>query len=392
MTKLLVKLFVKDYKNTEKQEVRTSYGILTSVVGIISNLILFIVKIAIGIIIRSISVIGDAFNNLSDAASSVIGFFGVKIAGRPADKEHPFGHGRAEYIASLIVAFLIIQVGFTVIKNSTSKIFNPEAVLFNWTTIIILSVSVFIKLWLAFFNSKLGKRINSTVMKATATDSLADVLVTSATIISIIIEKSTTYSVDGWMGIIVGVFVTISGLSVAKETLLPLMGEAVNMDVYKKITKRVESYDGIIGSHDLIVHNYGPNNIMATIHAEIPNDADLEMAHETIDLIERDVLEDLGILLVIHMDPIEVNDLKVIEKRDMITNIVTDLEAEASIHDFRVVNGERKINLIFDLVVPHSYDVKDQQELLRKLIQKTRKVDYRYDCIVTIESSFIADN
>lgn len=392
MTKLLVKLFVKDYKNTEKQEVRTSYGILTSVVGIISNLILFIVKIAIGIIIRSISVIGDAFNNLSDAASSVIGFFGVKIAGRPADKEHPFGHGRAEYIASLIVAFLIIQVGFTVIKNSTSKIFNPEAVLFNWTTIIILSVSVFIKLWLAYFNSKLGKRINSTVMKATATDSLADVLVTSATIISIIIEKSTTYSVDGWMGIIVGVFVTISGLSVAKETLLPLMGEAVNMDVYKKITKRVESYDGIIGSHDLIVHNYGPNNIMATIHAEIPNDADLEMAHETIDLIERDVLEDLGILLVIHMDPIEVNDLKVIEKRDMITNIVTDLEAEASIHDFRVVNGERKINLIFDLVVPHSYDVKDQQELLRKLIQKTRKVDYRYDCIVTIESSFIADN
>lgn len=392
MTKLLVKLFVKDYKNTEKQEVRTSYGTLASVVGIISNVILFIVKIIIGIIIRSISVTGDAFNNLSDAASSVVGFFGVKIAGRPADKEHPFGHGRAEYIASFIVAFLIIQVGFTVIKNSISKILNPEAVLFNWTAIILLSVSVLIKLWLAYFNLKLNKHIDSMVMKATATDSFADVLVTSATILSIIIEKLTTYSVDGWMGIIVGVFVTISGISVAKETLLPLMGEAVKKDVYKKITEKVESYDGIIGSHDLIVHNYGPNNIMATIHAEIPNDADLKKAHEIIDLIERDILEDFGILLVIHMDPIEVNDIKTLEKRDMVSNIVANLETKASIHDFRVVNGEKQINLIFDLVVPHSYGVKDQQELLAKLIQKTRKVDYRYECIVSIKNSFIAEN
>lgn len=392
MTKLLVKLFVKDYENTKKQEVRTAYGILTSIVGIIFNLILFIFKLTIGIIIKSISVIGDAFNNLSDAASSVIGFLGVKIAGRPADKEHPFGHGRAEYIASLIVAFLTIQVGFTVIKNSISKIFNPQAVVFNWITIIILGVSVFIKLWLAYFNSKLGKRIDSTVMKATATDSFADVLVTTATIISIIIERALGYAVDGLMGVFVGAFVTISGISVAKETLMPLMGEAVNKDVFKKITEKVESYEGIIGSHDLIVHNYGPSNIMATIHAEIPNNADLEKAHEIIDLIEKDVLEELNILLVIHMDPVEINDIKIIKKRDMITNIVTNLEAKASIHDFRVVNGEKKINLIFDLILPHSYGVKDQQELLRKLIQETRKIDYKYNCIVTIESSFIAEN
>ena len=392
MTKLLVELFVKDYENTKKQEVRTAYGILTSIVGIIFNFILFIFKLTIGIIIKSISVIGDAFNNLSDAASSVIGFLGVKIAGRPADKEHPFGHGRAEYIASLIVAFLTIQVGFTVIKNSISKIFNPQAVVFNWITIIILGVSVFIKLWLAYFNSKLGKRIDSTVMKATATDSFADVLVTTATIISIIIERASGYAVDGLMGVFVGAFVTISGISVAKETLMPLMGEAVKKDVFKKITEKVESYEGIIGSHDLIVHNYGPSNIMATIHAEIPNNADLEKAHEIIDLIEKDVLEELNILLVIHMDPVEINDIKIIKKRDMITNIVTNLEAKASIHDFRVVNGEKKINLIFDLILPYSYGVKDQQELLRKLIQETRKIDYKYNCIVTIESSFIAEN
>lgn len=392
MTNLLVRLFVKDYKNVGSQQVRTSYGILTSVVGIIANIILFVVKLAIGLLIKSISVIGDAFNNLSDAASSLIGYFGVRIAKRPPDKEHPFGHGRAEYIASFIVAFLIIQVGFTVIKNSISKILKPESTLFNWPIIIFLSITILVKVWLSYFNSKLGKRINSNVMKATAADSFADVIVTSVTIISIIVEKISAYSIDGWIGILVGVFVMISGVSVAKETMLPLMGEAVNKDLYNKITKKVKSYEGIIDAHDLIVHNYGPSNIMATIHVEVPNDAELEKAHEIVDLIEKEVLEDLGIFLVIHIDPVEVNDIKVLEKKDMIGNIVRKYEEKASIHDFRVFNKDKQTNLIFDLLVPNSYSLEDEKVLLRNIIQETRKVDYRYECVINISKSFVEDN
>lgn len=389
MSSILVKFFVKDYKNTEKPKVRTDYGILASIVGIIANVLLFLVKLIIGIFISSISVIGDAFNNLTDAASSIISFIGVKIAAKPADNDHPFGHGRAEYIASFVVAFLILQVGFSVIQNSISKISNPEPVLFNWITIIILSISVLVKLWLGLFNSKLGKLIDSNVMKATAADAYGDVLITSATIASIIIERISGYYVDGWVGVLVGIFVLISGINIAKETLIPLMGEAVNKNVYRKITDKVESYDGIVGSHDLIVHNYGPSNIMATIHAEIPNDSDLEEIHEVIDRIERDVLEELDIFLVIHMDPIETNDVNVLEKKEMIMEISSKLEPQSSIHDFRVVKGEKQTNLIFDLVVPYSYSKKDERTLVHNIVQEVRKLDYHYECIITVENSFI---
>ncbi len=391
MTNLLVKLFVKDHKNTEDSNVRTSYGVLVSTIGIIANILLFLAKLVIGIFIKSISVVGDAFNNLTDAGSSIISFIGVKIAARPADEEHPFGHGRAEYIASFIVSFLIIQVGFTIIKSSFSKIINPEPVLFNGITIMFLSLSVLVKIWLAYLNTKLGKRINSNVMKATAIDSLGDVVVTVTTILSIIVERLSGYYIDGWVGIIVGGFILVSGINVAKDTLMPLMGESVSKDVYKKITDKVESYDGIIGSHDLIVHNYGPSNTMATIHAEVPNDSDLEQIHEQIDLIERDVQEDLGIFILIHMDPIEVNDERILKKQDMVTEIVTRLEPESYIHDFRVVDGVKKINLIFDLVIPFSYSKEDQYALVRNITKEVRKVDYRYDCIITIKNSFVAE-
>lgn len=392
MIKLLVRLFVKDYKNIEDVEVRTNYGILASVVGVIANLLLFLIKLIIGIFIKSISVIGDAFNNLTDASSSIIGYIGVKIAAKPADSEHPFGHGRAEYIASFIVAVLIIQVGLSVIQNSISKIINPEPVAFNWTTIIFLFITILVKVWLALFNSKLGKRINSNVMKATAADSIGDVVVTSATILSIIAERISGYSIDGWSGLIVGGFVLISGANVAKETLLPLMGESINKNVYKRISNKVESYDGIVGSHDLIVHNYGPSNIMATIHAEVPNDSNLEKIHEKIDLIEREILEDMGIFLVIHMDPVETNDTDVIEKRNIVTKIVKDLDSDASIHDFRVLKGEKKTNLIFDLVVPYSYSSEDERTLIRNIIKEIRKLDFRYDTTINIENSFVSDS
>lgn len=392
MTKLLLKLFIKDYDNIKDTKVRTGYGVLASTVGIICNIILFIIKFAIGFFINSISVIGDAFNNLSDASSSIIGLVGIKIAERPADKEHPFGHGRAEYIASFVVAFFILQVGFSVFKNSVSKILTPESVIFSWPIILILVISVLIKLWLSLFNSKIGRRIDSNVMKATAADSLSDVLVTSATIFSILIERILGYSIDGWMGLIVSGFVILSGINIAKETLLPLMGEPVDREVYKKITKKVKSYDGIIGSHGLIVHNYGPSHTMATIHAEVPNDVDIEQIHETIDLIEKDILKEMDIFLVIHMDPIEVKDERVLEKKEMITKIVTTLEPEASIHDFRVIQDGGQINLNFDLVVPHSYKEKQEHQLIMKIIEEAKKSDDRIQCIISIENSYIAES
>ncbi|TAH74895.1 MAG: cation transporter [Anaerolineaceae bacterium] len=391
MTELLVKLFVKNKDNVQNQAVRTSYGSLAGIVGIICNVILFAVKLIVGILINSVSVMADAFNNLSDAASSLVSFIGAKLAGRPADKEHPFGHGRIEYIAALVVCFLILQVGISLFKSSFEKILNPEAVIFNPILIGILVLSILVKVWLMVFNRKLGKRIKSTVMMATAADSLGDVLVTSATVISAIIAGLTGWQIDGYMGLVVSIFVMLSGIGIAKDTLEPLLGQAVDREAYKKVTSLVESYPGIVGTHDLIIHNYGPSHRMATIHVEVPNDIDFEVAHETIDQIERDVLEKMDIFLVIHMDPVEMNDLMVIEKRDMVTDIIKSQDEKASIHDFRVVNGEYQINLIFDLVIPYSYTKEEEQRLLTHIVDTLRKHDSRLNCVITLENSFIAE-
>lgn len=391
LTELLVKLFVKDNTNVEKQCVRTSYGILSSLVGIACNILLFATKLTIGLIINSISVMADAFNNLSDAASSIISFIGVKLAGKPADKEHPFGHGRFEYIAALAVAFLILQVGFSLFQTSFQKVLHPEELTFNPILVGILGLSVLIKIWLMIFNRKLGKRINSTVMLATSADSKNDVVVTSATILSTLIAGLTGLNIDGYMGLVVSIFVMLAGFRIGRETLEPLLGQAIQQDVYVKITEMVQSYDGIIGTHDLIVHNYGPTRRMATIHAEVPNNINFEMAHETIDRIERDVVEKLDIFLVIHMDPIEVNDAMVLEKKKIVLDIVKGLEAKASIHDFRIVNGEYQINLIFDLVLPYTYSKEAEQKLLTNIVEEVRMQDSRFQCIITMENSFVAE-
>jgi cation diffusion facilitator family transporter len=391
LTELLVRLFVKNKENIQDQGVRTSYGILSSVVGIICNLILFVVKIIVGFLINSVSVMADAFNNLSDAASSVISFIGVKLAGKPADKEHPFGHGRIEYVAALAVSFIILQVGLTLLKNSFLKVLNPESVKFNSVLIGILCLSIFIKLWLMLFNKKLGKRIKSSVMLATAADSMGDVMVTSATVVSAIIAGLTGWQIDGYMGLIVSIFVIIAGIKIAKDTLEPLLGQAVDREVYKSITNLVESYPGIVGTHDLIIHSYGPNHRMATIHVEVPCDINFEQAHETIDQIERDVLEKMDIFLVIHMDPIEVNDVTVLEKKKLVKDIIGRLDDKATIHDFRVVNTEYQINLIFDLVVSFSYTPDKEQKLLTKIIEEVRKCDARLNCVITVENSYVAE-
>lgn len=390
MTEFLVNKFIKDSANIESTEVRTRYGMLASVVGIFCNVLLFSVKLAIGLILSSLAVTADAFNNLSDAASSIISFVGVKMAGKPADSEHPFGHGRIEYIAALIVSFLVIEVGFTFFKSSISKIMHPEEITFDPVPFIILILSILVKLWMAFFNNKLGKRIDSKVMLATAADSLGDVITTSATVISIVICHFTSINVDAIAGLIVSGIVIWSGVSIAKDTLEPLIGQRVPSELYQKITDMVESYEGIVGAHDLIVHNYGPNRSMATIHAEVPNDVSIETSHEIIDRIERDAKKELNILLVIHMDPVEMRDEEVLELRDKTSHIVHALDPELHFHDFRVLKENEQKNLIFDLVVPDSYTEKDANRVMHQLIALLHEMEKNVDCIITLDRSFEA--
>lgn len=392
MTELLVRTFIKNHEQVENIQVRTRYGLVAGVVGICCNLALFAAKLLTGMFINSISVMADAFNNLSDAASSIIGFAGVKMAEKPADEDHPFGHGRIEYIAAFIVAFIVIQVGFSLFKTSLGKILHPEELSFSMVSVFILLLSIGVKLWMALFNRTLGKRIHSTVLMATSADSLGDVAATSATILSLVVFGIWKVNIDGIVGLIVSVLVMIAGLNIAKDTLAPLIGEAIDPHVYEEITEFVESYDGIVGSHDLIVHNYGPNRSMASIHAEVPRDVDVEVSHEIIDRVEREAGRKLGIFLVIHMDPVETKDARIQELREMTKNVVASLDSRLTLHDFRVVDGTKRVNLIFDLVVPREYTKQMQDALKQQVNQKIHERDSKCYCVITTECSYCVEN
>lgn len=390
MTDFLVHKFVRNYEQTEDVQVRTSYGVLSSIVGIFCNVLLFAAKFLIGALMHSISVMADGFNNLSDAASSIISFVGVKMAEKPADEEHPFGHGRIEYIAALVVAFLVIEVGLSFLKSSIGKLKNPEEITFELVPFLILVLSIGVKLWLAYFNRKLGKKIDSKVMLATAADSMGDVITTSATILSILVCTFTGFNIDAIAGLVVSLIVMWAGVGIAKDTLEPLIGQAADPELAAKIKQEVESYEGIAGTHDLIVHNYGPNRSMASIHAEVPRDVDIEASHEIIDRIEREVSKKLGIFLVIHMDPVEVRDERVLAVKETLEKVVKDLDPETTFHDFRMVWGEKRINLIFDVLVPFSYDKEKQKNLEKQIARCMSEVDSRYQCVITVEKSFVA--
>lgn len=392
MTELLVRHFVKNYEDIEKASVRSSYGVLASMVGVFCNIVLFVIKWLTGFFLHSVSVMADAFNNLSDAGSCIVSLVGVKIASKPADEEHPFGHGRMEYIAALIVSFLVLEVGFTFFKEAIGKIRNPEEMKFQVLSVVILCVTIVVKLWMGYFNKTLGEKIDSKVMMAAATDAMGDVVTTSATILSVLVWRFTGINVDGFVGIGVALVVMWAGVGIAKDTLEPLLGEAVPQEEYDKITQFVEKYEGIVGSHDLIVHNYGPTKNMASIHAEVPNDVDVETSHEVIDRIERDAHEQLGIYLVIHMDPIETKDKEVLAVKKKVEDILEALDPAVSIHDFRMVSGTDQINLIFDLVVPFEYDNERQYSLTHSLMKLIQIMDKRYQCVITLERSYIASD
>lgn len=391
MTDFLIKRCIKDWKRVDDAQVRTAYGTLSSIVGIICNVILFGAKFLIGFLAGSISVMADAFNNLSDAASSIVGLVGVKMAEKPADKDHPFGHGRIEYISAFIVAFIVIQVGFSLFKTSLGKIFHPDDMAFNWISIVILLMSIGVKLWLALFNRKLGKRINSKVMLATSADALGDVAATSATALSIVVYGIFGWNIDAVVGLVVSVVVILAGINIAKDTLAPLIGEAIDPELYEQITNFVESFDGIVGSHDLIVHNYGPSKSMASIHAEVPNDCDLEDTHEIIDRIEREAARRFGILLVIHMDPVETHDGRVAQFKAMVEDVIKKKDERLSIHDFRIVDGKERINLIFDLVAPREYKGSEVGRLKTEISEEVNRRDKRCFCVITVENSFISE-
>lgn len=392
MTEFLVRKLVKDYEQTDNPQVRTAYGMMAGIVGICCNLILFGAKIGAGFMTGSISIMADAFNNLSDAASSIVGFVGMKMAQKPADESHPFGHGRIEYISAFIVAFIVIQVGFSLLKTSLGKILHPEELTFGIISVGILMLSVGVKLWMAFFNRNLGRRVQSSVMKATAADSLGDVAATSATILSIVVFGVWKVNIDGLVGLVVSVLVMIAGVNIAKDTLEPLIGGPIDPEVYRKIMDFVNGYEGIVGSHDLIVHNYGPGRSMASIHAEVPSDVDIEASHEVVDRIERDAAKMLGIFLVIHMDPVELKNAQVRELRQMAEGILRGLDERLTLHDFRVVEGTRRTNLIFDLVVPRDYTKQMQDACKQEICRKLKELDERYCCVITAECTYCAES
>ena len=388
MMDFLVRRFVKDFENVENAKVRTAYGMLASITGICCNLLLFGGKLFAGLVVNSISVMADAFNNLSDAASSIIGFVGVKMAQKPPDREHPFGHGRIEYISAFIVAFIVVQVGFSLFRTSVDKVIHPEDLSFSKISIAILVLSIGVKLWMAVFNRTLGKRIHSTVMLATSADSLGDVVATSSTIFSMMVYGIWKVNIDGLVGVVVSVLVLIAGINIAKETLEPLIGGAIDPKLYKKISDFVGKYHGILGTHDLIVHNYGPDRSMASIHVEVAADVPIETTHTIVDKIERDAYRELGVMLVIHMDPVDLHNTRATELKEKIIEIINGLDSRLSIHDFRLVQGTKRRNLIFDLVVPRDYTEQMEDALKEQICQKISEQDETAYCIIQMEHSY----
>lgn len=389
MTELLLKLFIKDYKNVSNQKVRMKYGILSGCVGIVLNVVLCLMKFFVGSLTGSIAITADAVNNLSDAGSSAVTVFGFKMAGKPADKDHPFGHGRIEYITAMIVSFIILFMGAELAIQSVKKIRTPEDVRFSAVGAIIIAVSILGKLWLAFFNKKLGKRIDSPAMTAVVADSLSDIAATSVTLIALILSNFfPSLHIDGWLGILVACFVLKAGLDIFRDTLSSLIGTPPSKELVDEIKNKILAYDHVSGIHDLIVHNYGPEHYFATVHVEIPADIDVMVGHDIIDNIENDIKKEIGIDLTIHYDPIVVNDERVNELKEMTDNIVKNINPELSIHDFRVVDGPMHTNLIFDVVIPYGFK-EVPNEIIKEISLKISEVNSSYFTVIKAEHSFV---
>lgn len=388
MTNLLIKLFIKNYSDTKSPAIRSDYGIFSGVVGIILNVILCIIKIFASLLSGSVSIIADAVNNLSDAASSIISLVGFKMSTKPADKDHPFGHGRIEYISALLVSVAIIFMGYELLKASVLKLFKPTLISFNLITVIVLFVSVLIKLWLFLFNRKIAKTIESEAVSATAFDSLSDAAATFAVILGLLFFKFTNINIDAYMGILVSLLIFYAGYRAIREALAPLLGEGGSKKLAGEIEAIVLSHEAVIGIHDLVIHNYGAGKFMMSLHAEVSADSDILAAHDEIDLIEKQLSEHFNCTAVIHMDPIVTDNEEINRTKTFVSEAVSSINPDLSIHDFRMVTGPTHTNLIFDLVVPFDFKIPDEDILaaVKTLINQHNETYY---VVATVEKSFI---
>ncbi|WP_346868993.1 cation diffusion facilitator family transporter [Clostridium sp. UBA5119] len=387
----LITKFIKNSEDIKNKKVRERYGYLGGVVGILVNIVLFLIKITAGLLVNSIAVIADAFNNLSDVGASLVTIFGFKLSNKPADKEHPFGHGRIEYISGLIVAFLVILVGFEFIKNSFERIKNPVSVEFSLLPFILLIISISFKIWLSRFYRGIGNKINSSALKASSVDSISDVISSSTVVISLLISKFTSLPIDGYIGLVVSFVILYAGYNLIKDTLNPLLGVAPDEDLVEDIQKMLLSYEHIDGVHDLLVHNYGPGRIIASIHAEVPLDISVVAAHEVIDRAEKEISSELGIYLLIHMDPVTTKDEEILSAKRELEEVLNKIPHISSFHDFRVVGEGDYKNLIFDVVVKNDFIITKESELkLQKQInEEIKKVSPNHNAIITVDASFI---
>ena len=384
----LVRLFIKDCDNVTDPAVRERYGILSGAVGIVLNLLLSAGKLFAGLMTGSISITADAFNNLSDAGSSVVTLVGFKLAGQKADDGHPFGHGRMEYLAGLLVSLMILLVGVELGRSSIGKILRPEAVDFSLVSTGILAASILVKLWMGQFNRGLGRKIGSAAMAATAADSLSDAVATAAVLAGTLVNRFAHVNIDGWVGLAVAVFILRSGWGAAKDTINPLLGESPDPELVKQLRELVLSHPQVVGMHDLIIHDYGPGRRLCSFHAEVPQDADILDAHDAIDHIEREIKEKFGIETTVHMDPIATADEKINQLRRQVADLARVVEPEMTIHDFRVVRGPTHTNVIFDAVVPHKCRLTDE-EVLQRLRRAVSTLDPAYQAVIQIDRAYV---
>lgn len=391
LTDFLLRIFMRKKDRTDQAGIRTAYGMLGSVAGILCNALLVAIKMIAGSLTGSMAVLADGFNNLSDMASSVISLLGVRAASKPADQKHPFGHGRAEYIAALVVSFAIINVGIELFREAIGRILHPSALVMENVALILLLFSVAVKLWMFFFNRNLSRRIHSDVMQATAMDSLFDAVTTSVTIGSLLFYKFSGINIDGFMSLVVSVIVIWAGIRITRDALSPLIGSEMDPETAKKITEIVRENSAVLGTHDLIIHNYGPTCMMATIHMEVPGSMTLENAHAIADQAEKKALHELGIILVVHVDPTNAEDERVIRIREKLKRILGILDPELSFHDLQVRFEEKENVISFDLEVPYKYSKEEESKVvqqIRSLIGEMNRADH---CVINVDRGILED-
>lgn len=388
MISFLAGWFIKDRENVSDKRVREAYGVLGSTVGLVLNTLLFLGKFLAGTISGSIAILADAFNNLSDAASSIITLVGFKLAGKKADTGHPFGHGRFEYVSGLVVAFLIVYMGIELVRSSIGKILSGEPIESSGLVVVILLVSILVKGYMAFYNFRIGKKIKSTSMHAVGIDSLSDMVATFVVLLATLVGHYTEFPLDGYCGLLVAGFILWAGIGAIRDTLNPLLGMRPDGELVEEIEQFVLSHDGIEGMHDMVIHDYGPGRMMISLHAEVPGDGDIFVLHDLIDRIETELEEKLGCEMVIHMDPIEANNRVVMNMREKIKQLVKELDPVFDIHDFRMVQGPTHTNLIFDVVIPQGYPIRDAdvEEQVKRAVSQMEK---NYHAIVKIEKSYV---